>query len=274
MAEGCLHFRMKAPVSHSPIITCPAPKKVLGSSCLQWGTSVYHSPTHVKHSSLVKQRDEFTFRLPTDVKAPTHTRAADDAVSDLHQAQCISKYFDGLKYEGMLFSKMTPCSFLSFYLFLTVCHPVIGGNPSCIAWAFIFCWPCNNTKLSAGFPAACLKGLFSLFKYYLPWEPWSCAQALYCIFPASISACTLKVFRFDVLCSPSLREEPDASRRKKKTHPPPPSLPMPPISPHASFPYTSNRSPSSSQNHANIFSLVKRTSYNQEKRCSGMKGYS
>lgn len=75
---------------------------------------MYHSPTHVKHLSLVKQRDEFTFRLPTDVKAPTHTRAADDAVSDLHQAQCISKYFDGLKYEGMLFSKTTPVLFCPF----------------------------------------------------------------------------------------------------------------------------------------------------------------
>lgn len=162
----------------------------------------------------------------------------------------------------MLFNKTTPCSFLPFYLFWTVCHPVIGGNPSCIAWAFIFCWPCNNTKLSTGFPAACLKGLFSLFKYYLPWEPWSCAQALYCIFPASISACTLKVFRFDVLCSPLRQEEPDASRKKRK---PTQLLPLPPVNPHASFCYTVNRSPSSAQKHANIFSSVNWTNYNQGK---------
>lgn len=177
----------------------------------------------------MKQRYGFTFCLPADAKAPTHTGAAQGAVSDLHQARSISKYFYSLKYEGMLFNKMTPCSFLSFYLFLTVCHPVIGGNPSCIAWSFIFCWPCNNTKLSAGFPAACLKGLFSLFKYYLPWKPWTCAQALYCIFPASISACTLKVFRFDVLRSPSLREEPAASRKKKEN---PPDSSLSPRSPH------------------------------------------
>lgn len=194
---------MRPPVSSRPTITCLGPKKtnVLGSSCLLWGSwwgiYAYHSPTHAQSLSLMKQREKF-FCLPADVKAPTHP---DGAVPYLHQAQCISKYFDGLKYEGMLFSKTTPCPFLFFYLFLTVCHPVIGGNPSCIAWAFIFCWPRNNTKLSAGFPAARRKGLFSLFKYYLPWKPWSCAQALYCIFPASISACTLKVFRFHVLCS-------------------------------------------------------------------------
>lgn len=177
----------------------------------------------------MKQRDKFIFCLPTDVKAPTHPNSCQWCCSDLHQAQCISKYFDGLKYEGMLFNKTTPCPFLSFYLFLTVCHPVIGGNPSCIAWAFIFCWPCNNTKLSAGFPAACRKGLFSLFKYYLPWEPWSCAQALYCIFPASISACTLKVFRFHVLCSLSATGGAWWLQKRKETPFTPPSLP---ISPH------------------------------------------
>lgn len=174
----------------------------------------------------------------------------------------------------MLFNKTTPCPFLSFYLFLTVCHPVIGGNPSCIAWAFIFCWPCNNTKLSAGFPAACRKGLFSLFKYYLPWEPWSCAQALYCIFPASISACTLKVFRFHVLCSSLLREEPDDSRKEKKPHSTPPSLPIFHTNPSASFHYTGNRSPCSSQKHANTFSPVNWTNCNQGKCHFGTKGYS
>lgn len=219
MAECWLNFRMGTPVSRRPIITCLAPKKnVLGSSCLLWGlwwgTYVYHSPTHVKSLSLMKQRDKFIFCLPTDVKPPTHP---DGAVPNLHQAQCISKYFDGLKYEGMLFNKTTPCPFLFFYLFLTVCHPVIGGNPSCIALAFIFCWPCNNTKLSAGFPAACRKGLFSLFKYYLPWEPWSCAQALYCIFPASISACTLKVFRSHVLCSLSATGGASWHQKRKET---------------------------------------------------------
>jgi len=62
---------------------------------------------------------------------------------------------------------------------------------------------------------------------------------------------------------------------KKKNNPPtPPSLPTPPINPCASFPYTANRSPSSSQQHANTFSPVNRTNYNQGKRRSGMKGYS
>lgn len=204
MTECWLNFRIWPQVSSRPTITCITPKKKKmfreAPACYEvCGEAPMHiSSTHAKSLSLMKQRDKFIFCLSIDEKAPTYP---DGAVPDSHQAQCLSKYLDGLKYEGMFLNKATPCPFLFFYLFLTVCHPVIGGKPSCIAWAFIFCWPCNNTKLIAGFPAACRKGLFSLFKYYLPWEPWSCAQALYCIFPASISACTLKVFRFHVLCS-------------------------------------------------------------------------
>lgn len=82
------------------------------------------------HITVLPMFNLYLLCLPADVKAPTHP---DGAVPDLHQAQCISKYFDGFKYEGMLFNKTTPYPFLFFYLFLTVCHPVIGGNPSCIA---------------------------------------------------------------------------------------------------------------------------------------------
>lgn len=52
---------------------------------------------------------------------------------------------------------------------------------------------------------------------------------------------------------------------KNKTHTTPLSLAVPPINPHASFCYTANRSPSSSQKHANIFSSVNWTNYNQGK---------
>lgn len=54
-------------------------------------------------------------------------------------------------------------------------------------------------------------------------------------------------------------------REKKQTHTTPPSLAIPPINPHASFCHTANRSPSSSQKHANIFSSVHWTNYNQGK---------
>lgn len=71
-----------------------------------------------------------------------------------------------------------------------------------------------------------------------------------------------------------LREEPNDSRKEKKPHSTPPSLPIFLTNPSAKVHYTGNRSPCSSQKHANTFSPVNWTNCNQGKRHFGTEGYS
>lgn len=98
----------------------------------------------------------------------------------------------------LLFKKNIPA--LSFYLPLTVCHPLIGGALPSTVHTFISRWPCSNMKPRAGFPAACLEGLFDLFKILLASRTLEqCPSNTY---PASISAPTLKVSKSNVPALP------------------------------------------------------------------------
>lgn len=98
----------------------------------------------------------------------------------------------------LLFTKYVTA--LSFYLPLTVCHPLIGGALPPTVHTFISRWPCNSMKPRAGFPAARLEGLFDLFKILLASRTLErCPSNTY---PASISASTLKGLQVQCTSTP------------------------------------------------------------------------